>query len=259
MPIPFFGQEFTFTQPDGTYLQVRGWGNQDGAVFETLDGFTVTQDPVTGFYQYAALSSDGNDLVPTGYQAEKANPQELGLSKSIRANRTPEPMSDADSSDLSTKTRWETRREIARRQKSAEMTDAEPAPPQRPTVGDFVGLCLLIDFPDVPRTISREEVEAFCNRQGYNNFGNKGSVHDYFFDNSGGRLRYTNIVAPYYTAQHNRRHYTDETQPYPLRTRELIKEALDSLKAQDFDFSPLTVDAAGFVYATNVFYAGPNG
>ena len=86
MSIPYFGQEFTFPQPDGTYLKVKGFGNQEKAVFETLDGFTVTRDPVTGFYQYAALSSDGNDLVPTGYQAEKVNPRNLGLSKSIRAN-----------------------------------------------------------------------------------------------------------------------------------------------------------------------------
>src|SRR5690349_20230218 len=86
MSIPYLGQEFTFPQPDGTYLQVRGFGNQDTAVFETLDGFTVTKDPVTGFYQYAALSSDGNDLVPTGYQAERVNPRNLGLAKNIRSN-----------------------------------------------------------------------------------------------------------------------------------------------------------------------------
>ena len=262
MSIPYFGQEFTFPQPDGTYLQVKGWGNQDKAVFETLDGFTVTRDPVTGFYQYAALSSDGNDLVPTGYQAESVNPRNLGLSKSIRTNRVAAPMSDAISSGLSArKTRWQTRREIARMQKRAELvatpSDVALAPPQRQTVGDFIGLCLLIDFPDIPHSISREEVDAFCNHKGYNGFGNKGSVFDYFFDNSGGKFRYTSIVAPYYTAKRERQFYTDETKPYPLRTQELIKEALDSLTEQGFDFSPLTVDSQGFVYATNVFYAGP--
>ena len=262
MSIPYFGQEFTFPQPDGSYLKVKGFGNQEKAVFETLDGFTVTRDPVTGFYQYAALSSDGNDLVPTGFQAEKVNPRNLGLSKSIRANPVAASMSSAMSSGLvATKTRWQTRRETTRMQKRASLvagpSDLVAAPPQRQTVGDFVGLCLLVDFPDVPRTISPQEVEAFCNRQGYNGFGNNGSVHDYFLENSGGRLRYTNIVAPYYTAKHNRSHYTDESQPYPLRTQELIKEALESLKAQGFDFSPLTVDDQEFVYATNIFYAGP--
>lgn len=35
MSFPFFGEEFTFTQPDGTRFAVRGWGDQNHAVFET--------------------------------------------------------------------------------------------------------------------------------------------------------------------------------------------------------------------------------
>ena len=130
------------------------------------------------------------------------------------------------------------------------------APPQRQTVGDFVGLCLLIDFPDEPGTISRDEVDNFCNQQGYSGFGNNGSVSDYFRDNSIGRCRYTNIVADYYRAQHNKSHYTDRTIPQGVRARQLIVEALTHLKANNFDFTPLTADDRGFVYAMNVYYAG---
>lgn len=260
MSIPYIGKEFTFIQPDGTKLKVRGFGNQDNAVFETLDGFTVTRDPETGFYQYAALSNDG-ELVPTGHQAERANPQDFGLAKGLRAKRQTAALQDI--SELSTKkTRWQIRRQSALMDKLAQpegaLADLASEPPQHQTVGDVIGLCLLIDFPDLPGTISREEVEAFCNQPGYNGFDNNGSVRDYFFDNSGGRLRYTNIVAPYYTAQHNKSHYTDPNENYPDRAQELIKEALESLKADGFDFSPLTVDDEGFVNATNIFYAGDN-
>ena len=45
MPAQFIGQVFTFKQPDGSTIQVRGWGDQHYAVFETLDGYTVTQNP----------------------------------------------------------------------------------------------------------------------------------------------------------------------------------------------------------------------
>ena len=259
MSIPYIGKEFTFIQPDGTELKVRGFGNQDDAVFETLDGFTVIRDPETGFYQYAALSNDG-ELVPTGYQAERANPQDLGLAKGLRAKRQTAALQDI--SELSKKkTRWQTRRQEARMDKLAEpegpLADLASAP-QHQTVGDVIGLCLLIDFPDLPGTIPREEVEAFCNQPEYNGFDNNGSVRDYFFDNSGGRLRYTNIVAPYYTAQHNKNHYTDPNKDYPFVAQDLVKEALESLKADGFDFSPLTVDDEGFVNATNIFYAGDN-
>ena len=44
MATPFTGQVFTFTQPDGSTLQVRGWGDRNYAVFETLDGYTVTEN-----------------------------------------------------------------------------------------------------------------------------------------------------------------------------------------------------------------------
>jgi len=64
MAIRFDGQVFTFTQPDGTAIQLRGWGDQNYAVFETLDGFTVTKNPATGYYEVARLAADGNALEP---------------------------------------------------------------------------------------------------------------------------------------------------------------------------------------------------
>jgi M6 family metalloprotease-like protein len=260
MSIPFCGKELTLLQPDGSTLRVRGWGDQFQAVFETLEGFTVVRDPVTSFYQYATVSEDREELLPTGFQAGIVNPNSLGISHRLRTNGagliTPKSMS---SGLLRMKTRWETRREIGKMRLRAEMMAPEsilPAPPQRQTVGEFIGLCLLIDFPDAPGTISRNEVEAYCNQHGYTGFGNNGSVLDYFMDNSGGKLHYTCIVAPYYTAKYNREYYTDESQPYGLRAQELIREALNYLKSSGYNFSPLTADEGKYVYATNVFYAG---
>lgn len=130
------------------------------------------------------------------------------------------------------------------------------APPQRHTVGDFVGLCLLIDFPDEAGAISRDEVDRFCNQQGYSGFGNSGSVSDYFRDNSLDRCRYTNIVVDYYRAQHPKSYYTNPNIRQGVRARQLIVEALTHLQANNFDFSPLTADSGGYVYAMNVYYAG---
>ena len=131
------------------------------------------------------------------------------------------------------------------------------APPEGTTLGDYVGLCLLIDFSDVPATISRDEVERFCNQAGYSGFGNNGSVRDYFFESSIGRVRYINVVTPYYRARHPKTHYTDPNVQMGVRARELIREALNHWKANAFDFSALTADGTGMVYAMNVFYAGP--
>ncbi|WP_094672617.1 M6 family metalloprotease domain-containing protein [Hydrocoleum sp. CS-953] len=155
--------------------------------------------------------------------------------------------------------RWQVRRE----QKKTQLRGISPtaSPESQPlstvTVGNYVGLCILIRFTDVSETISQQEVSDFCNLSGYSGFGNNGSVHDYFYDNSRGKLTYTNVVTQYYTAKHDRSYYTDPAISYGTRARELIVEALDDLKSQGFDFSPLSSDGSGYIYALNVFYVGP--
>lgn len=255
MSFPFFGEEFSFPQPDGTRLAVRGWGDQNSAVFETLDGFTVVRDPITGFYHYAALTPDGSDLRPSGVRPGTVAPQRLNLQAGVRRSVA---VADAlaEAGVGLPKPHWQTRRERRRQRRLFHAAGIAPAPPQRDTVGDFVGLCLLIQFPDVAGTITQAEVTSFCNQVGYAGFGNNGSVHDYFHDNSLGRLRYTTVVTPYYTAAQPRDYYTNPLIPYGDRARELILEALTHHAAAGFDFSQLTPDADGNVYATSVFSAG---
>jgi len=259
MSTPFSGQEFTFTQPDATLLKVRGWGDQHHAVFEALNGYTVVKNPLTGFYEYADVSHDGDDLLPTGARPRLVDPRQLGLARSLRIKPEAAKAMVMESQGLTPGTsRWQVRRrqfkETVRAFSAA--PGVAPAPPQRETVGDFVGLCLLIQFPDVPATIEQGEVVDFCNKQGYTGFGNNGSVYDFFLSVSGDRLRYQNIVTPYYTAKNERSYYTDERVPWPSRARELIKEALSHFQARKFDFSRLTADKQGYMYAMNVFYAG---
>ncbi|MGY1636887.1 M6 family metalloprotease domain-containing protein [Geodermatophilus sp. SYSU D00742] len=260
MPAPFDGEVFRFTNPDGSEISVRGWGNQFHAVFETLDGYTVVKDPDSGFYQYAVLSEDRSELRPSGARVGRSAPQALGLPRHVRAPRATARSEARAAHDEGPRRRWEVRREQRRARRRSQgapeagpEADPEPAAP----VGDYVGLCLLVQFPDVQATITRDEVDAFCNQTGYAGFGNNGSVHDYFLDVSDGKLRYTNEVTDYYTAKHDRSHYTDPAVPFGTRARELILEALDSLKGSGHDFSALTSDSADLVYALNVFYAGP--
>jgi len=261
MSAPFHGKKFTFKQPDGTPIQLQGWGDEHNARFQTLDGFPVIQNPDTGFYEYAAINDEGTEVRATGARAGIDDPRERGVRPGLASSRAAARVRTQVSSGLPRgTTRWEERRRQARtalRNAMLATPGIAPAPPQTQTVGDYIGLCVLVEFPDVPATITREEVEAFCNQHGYSGFGNNGSVHDYFLENSLGRLRYTNVVAPYYRAQHPRDYYTDRRVAYTVRARELILEALTYLRGQGFDFSQLTTDNEGYVYALNVYYAGP--
>jgi M6 family metalloprotease-like protein len=258
MPAPFIDEVFTFTQPDATTIQLRGTGNQYTARFETLDGLPVVQDPVSGFYHLARLSPDGSRLRPGGI---RPGALPLEIAKTIpwlsAVATAPKVATAAGGLERGT-SRWERRRQERRAATKFLAANAglHFAPPQRTTVGTYVGLTLLVEFPDVPAQISREEVEAFCNQPGYSGFGNAGSVRDYYLDVSGDRLDYSNIVAPWFTAKHERDYYTNEQVPQPVRARELIGEALEHLKSTGFDFSALTADEKEYVYALNVFYAG---
>jgi M6 family metalloprotease-like protein len=258
MPIPFQGQRFTFHQPDGAPIEVRGWGDQFSARFETLDGDPLIQNPATGYYELASVNEFGAAF-PSGVAAgadEAAPIREKNLAALSASTRPP---SLASPGLPRTVSRWEVRLGRKKLQSLHASGIAGPAgaPPTRTTIGTYVGLCVLIQFPDVTGTIARADVDDFCNKVGYTGFGNAGSVHDYYVDISGGRLQYTNIVTDYYTAQHPRDYYTDNSVAYPVRALELIAEALTALKTTGVEFTGLTTDGEHYVYAINVFYAGP--
>jgi len=261
MPVPFINEEFTFENPDGSTVVVRGSGNQFYAVFETPDGYTVVKDPESGFYQYAKLSEDKNDLIPSGVKVGEKDPASLGLAPKLRIRRqAAKRKAMAAAMQVEERPQWQIRRESKKRMARAGVLmggDLARGPLADTKTGNYVGLCLLIKFPDVGETISRQEVDNFCNKPGYSGFGNNGSVRDYFADNSRGKLTYTNVVIEYYTASHNRSYYTDPTVSFGSRARELITEALDHLKAGGYDFSRLSSDSSGYIYALNIFYVGP--
>ena len=260
MSTPFSGKQFTFTQPDGTELWVKGWGNQQHAVFECLNGYTIVKDPITGFFTYADLSSDGETLLSTGVRPRLPNTKAVGLGIESGIRVTPEAAKAQamQSSVLTGKSRWEMRREQLKEFLLRSMAPGiASAPPTRQTIGDFTGLCMLIQFPDQPAgTITQQEVDDFCNKEGYNGYGNNGSVYDYFHDISGGKLHYKNIVTPYYTAKNPQSYYSNPSFPPGMMARVLIKEALTYFKEQGFDFSRLTSDNQNYVYAISAYYAG---
>lgn len=258
MSFPFSGKIFTFTQPDGSIINVRGWGDQHYARFETLDGYPVVENPLTNFYEYASL--ERGMFKPSGLNINATNADLTMFSKNLHESKPvikAKVISDIGLPPIDT--RWKQRREEAKMELTYALLnkDMRAAPPQRKTVGTYIGLCLLIDFPDEQRTIDRDEVAKFCNEKGYNGYNNNGSVRDYFLDNSLNKLDYTNMVTQYYTAKQNKSYYTDEHIAQPIRAIELIEEALDHHIMAGFNFGGLTTDAKNYVFAINVYYAGP--
>lgn len=81
----YTGEEFIYLSPDGTRIQVRGWGEQFHPIFETLDGYTVVKDPKSGYLHYAVLSPDQTALLPSGLRVGEIPAHHLHFPRHLRA------------------------------------------------------------------------------------------------------------------------------------------------------------------------------
>lgn len=242
---PVNGEVLPLRQPDGTEIQVRIWGDEFFTHVETLDGYTLVRDPKSMVICYARLSADGNELLSTGVPAYEGDPAALGLAKGVRLNQAE-----------ITRRVLEERRQF-REQELANLPPGADSDIDGPTVGDVKGITLLIDFSDDPGTIPTWQVDSYLNTPGYQGYGNNGSVYDYYYDVSDELLRYTNFTPEnYYRAKNPKSYYTDPNINYGIRARELIREALEDLDLNGFDFSLYDADKDGYVDAVNCFYAG---
>ncbi|MHC4676050.1 MAG: M6 family metalloprotease domain-containing protein [Planctomycetota bacterium] len=248
---PYYGDVFKLKQPDGSRVEVKVWGDEFYHRIESLDGHTLVRNSETRWICYAELSSDESELIPTeviyrgtsiGQAAGlKAQTKVLNLPKHLELKR-----------EVIRQKVEQARQQLLRGQFDTAM-EARGEMASESVTGPVLGLTLLIEFPDEPATIPKAEIENYLNQNGYSNYGNNGSVRDYFHDVSGGLLDYTNYVTDYYMATHNKGYYTD---PAGDRGSELIREALFWLDGQGFDFSTLSTDASAHILAINAFYAG---
>lgn len=260
-----------FTQPDGAVIELRGKGDDFYAVFETLDGYTVTFDPATKAYYYAGVSADGESLLRSALTVGVGDPAQLGLAKHLRISRDAVAAQAAEryrawDDALGVSTAWQQKKATLRAIEDANAKGIAYSPPSTTTVGLKVGVCLLIDFSDDPATIAQTNVFDYCNGDSYSGYGNNGSVKKYFYDNSNGLLTYTNIVTAYIRMDHPKAYYNDTSKGCGTQGNLLITNAIALMKALPNYateiapvFSNLTLNASSIAVACNVFYAGGNG
>ena len=74
---PFTNFPVTVTQPDGTKVKLFASGDEYYNWLQDAKGYTIIQDPVTGYYVYADLVNGA--LVPTRYIAGRIDLSSVGL------------------------------------------------------------------------------------------------------------------------------------------------------------------------------------
>jgi M6 family metalloprotease-like protein/uncharacterized repeat protein (TIGR01451 family) len=265
-----FDKLINFQQPDGTVIVLHGRGDDFSAVFETTNGYTVVFDQAVKAYCFARQSEDTGELVSLGAQAHLANPAALGLAQHVRmsaAARKAQVVANWQKwdSQMQVQSRWHARLAAQKQVQYNAQGQILSSPPGFTTTGIKSGLTLLVDFSDDVGTIPQAEVINYCNSDNYTGFGNNGSVKQYYYDNSGGLLTYSNVVTIYIRVPQPKTYYNDTSVDCGTQGNLLIKDALDTLKARsDYatvilpTFANLSVDGSGEVLACNVFFAGAN-
>lgn len=76
----------THTQPDGTQIEVRKFGDEHYNWAETPDGYTIGLNRQTGFLEYLKLDKNGQFAL-TGAVVGKVDPATLGIPKKLRENK----------------------------------------------------------------------------------------------------------------------------------------------------------------------------
>ena len=270
---PMNGRASTFTQPDGTQISLRFYGDEFYARTETAEGYTVVFDPVTKSYAYASLSADGRTLVATEMKVGSGNPQTLGVAKRLDIHPEERSAIAKDRFEVWDKTTGNSKRWAALKSRMQAVDQAALgteavdgpllSPPFSTTVGTKVGLCLLIDFPDETSSIPQADVADFCNSDSYIGYGNNGSVKKYYQDVSNNKLTYTNTVTAYIRMAQPKSYYNNISLDCGMQGRLLINDALSILKAlPNYNteilpaFDALTVDSLNCAIACNVLFAG---
>lgn len=269
---PYNNKTFDFKQPDGSDVQVKITGDEYFQQVESLDGYTLCVDK-NGWICYAKLNADESAYVSTGEVYKGSNsfsdmklqninenninhPKHIKLKKEAiikKANTVKKILHGDNFGDKSS---------LKTTNNSNDLLDSKVTSKTGITAAsqatNVKGLTILIDFPDTASSISKEDINDFFNMQGYTGYNNNGSVRDYFYDVSGGKLTYTNSIVGFYTAKHPKSYYNDmsaEVGDYS-KAVELANEAVAWAKSSGFNFSSLTVDSGNNVKGVNLLYAG---
>ncbi|KQZ32433.1 M6 family metalloprotease domain-containing protein [Duganella sp. Root1480D1] len=251
--IPYKDSVYEFKQPGGEKLRVHLDGNDYYAEQRTDDGSLLVYDAAKKGFCYATVNAAGDDLVSTGVLATNAKVRSLGGTAKKQEGLTPE----ARARKAKEKFEKVNNRSLESARKSASIAASAPQSLAAPVTGQVKGLTVIIDFPDVPGTITQAQVNSFLNDMPYTGFGNAQSVRGYWQSVSGGKLDYTNTTTVYYRAKYNKAYYADSSLDSGVRSQELIAEALNWLEfKQGFNFASLSVDANKRIRGLNFFYSG---
>lgn len=225
-------------QPDGTSISLIGVGNEAIHYLETPEGYTVLKN-INGVYEFAIPDQNGN-LTTSGIKAINQVLTKVEIPKHLRYS--------AAQQSLMQQLFDEGNRTSEGYGKAG---DPNPFPPK----GDRKVIVILVEYPDLRATVSKENFELLLNQPNYNGTG---SFKDYYKATSNGQLNLTSFVYGWVMADSGYKYYGRTSSPaYNTATRSLllgaVKDANDSFGV---DFSEFDSDDDGYCDGVIIMHAG---
>ena len=252
LAVPADDGTFPLKQPDGSVLEARFVGDDRFHVLQTEDGYFLKED-LLGYYSYVNEKGE-----PSGIYARNADERSDSENEFLKSlNQT-----DIFNLMLENAPAVET---MDYRVPDFAYRDVMRMPSYNPEVtqGDIHVFVILVEFQDVKFKNADPQAQFmdYMNKEGYNEYYNRGSVRDYFVKNSMGLFHPTFDVYGPITISKNRNDYGTTSSDKDGRNyegaRKAIMEALDSLKKKGgIDYSQYDNDNDGEIDFVYMFYAG---
>lgn len=234
------GEVLVFDQSAGPPIQLRTFGDEFYARYETLGGYSVVYDVDRGLYCYAELRQGHfvSSRTPTTKRAPIGLPRHLKEDRQVRNDK------------------FEARyREYRPRELAPPSHVSRTVGPNNGLLdgrqvahGAVKGLTILVEFDDHQTTITSDEVAAMLNAPDFGRHGNHCSVRRYYDLMSSGKLDYTNRVVGPVRLGRRRSYYINNL---------LIHEALElAIQQYGLDLSEFDSRNEGIVDALSIMYAG---
>ena len=228
--------ENTITQPDGSKLTLKAFGNEAVHYLETAEGFTVLKN-AAGYFEYATTDEKGN-LTTSGMVARNGQQQKTGIPH-LRYSTEQQNMM----------------MQLFEQTHQTEKTFGKAGQNPFPSSGVRKLVVILVEYPDLRATLPKSNFELLLNQPNYNGTG---SFRDYYLATSNGKLEVNSTVYGWVMAANNYQYYGKESSSnYGLATRQLLLGALqDANDSFDVDFSNFDNDSDGYVDGVIIMHAG---
>ena len=234
------------TQPDGTVITIRLFGDEWFNRAETLDGYTVMLND-EGWWVYAEKGKDGK-LKPSdkkvSTQLKSASETETFLYQ-VGKHLLP----DQVILDGIRKEREALYSKIGSQLKSAKA--------DQKISGTWKVCVLLVEFNDLAHTITPQSFDDMFNQEGFEGgYGATGSFNDYYREISYGEFGIEADIYGWYQDDRSYTYYSYSQSDFWSRAKELVARTVE-LADTDVDFSKYDNDGDGNVEQIIVVHSGP--